>query len=316
LPEKRRRHPHDNDDHETDDGRIRPFWSGTISFGLVSVPVNLLPAVRSRHVAMRMLDRDGTPLQRRYYCPADDRELDGEDIVRGFEMDGEFVVVTDEELEELEPEKTRDIDLRRFVDRNAIDPRFFERAHFLAPAGGSTKAYRLLAQTMEDSGRAGIATFVMRGTEYLVAILADHGVLRIETLRFQDEIRTPEDIGLPDPPRVKKTDVTKMEKAIRSLSEDTLDPRELDDPYTDALLQLVAEKQAEGMDIVEAPEAEAEAEDGAVIDLMTILKRSMKGGRAEESAKAKSRASRRTAAPTGTTRKTAPRKASKRKRAA
>src|SRR5690606_22010540 len=97
-----------------------------------------------------------------------------------------FVVVTDEELEALAPEKSRDIDLRRFVDVGAIAPEMCERAYFLTPAGGSTKAYRLLAAAMERTGRAGIATFVMRGKEYLVAILAENGILRTETLRFAD----------------------------------------------------------------------------------------------------------------------------------
>src|SRR5207248_7073669 len=110
-------------------------------------------------------------------------------------------VVTDEELERLAPEKSRDIDLRRFVEAEAIPPMYFERSYFLVPAGGSAKAYRLLAATMEETHRAGIATFVMRGKEYLVAILSENGILRAETLRFSDEIRSPEDVGLPEAPK-------------------------------------------------------------------------------------------------------------------
>jgi DNA end-binding protein Ku len=142
---------------------IRPFWSGTITFGLVSVPVHLYPAVRRGGMALRMLDADGTPLARRYYCPEHGREVPPEEIVRGYEIDKErYVVVEDHELEALTPRKSRDIDLTRFVRQEEIPPFFFDRAYFLTPSGDSTKAYRLLAEVMEKSRRAGIATFVMR----------------------------------------------------------------------------------------------------------------------------------------------------------
>src|SRR5690606_8881941 len=121
-----------------------------------------------------------------------------EEIVRGFDVgDGQYVVVTDEELEALAPDKSRDIDLRRFVPRHELPMANFERAHFMAPTSDSNKAYRLLTKTLEETNRIGIATFVMRGKEYLVAIIAEGGLLRAETLRFADEIRTPADIGLP-----------------------------------------------------------------------------------------------------------------------
>ena len=130
--------------------RARAFWSGTISFGLVSVPVDLYPANRSVRASLRMLAPEGTPLSRRYYCPKEEREVSYEEIVRGREVDGRWIVVTDEELEALEPRKSRDIDLRLFVDRAEIDPVFFDRAYYLAPAGESTKAYRLLAQGLQE----------------------------------------------------------------------------------------------------------------------------------------------------------------------
>ena len=138
-----------------------------------------------------MLDQDGTPLARRWFSQ-DGTWLDDDDIVRGFEVDDDkYVVVTDEELEALEPRKSRDIDLRRFVPREAVDPRYFEHGYLLAPASDSTKAYRLLAAVMEETDRAGIATFVMRDKEYLVAILSENGVLHAVTLRFADELRSP-----------------------------------------------------------------------------------------------------------------------------
>src|SRR5690349_20022857 len=147
----------------------RPIWSGTISFGLVAVPVNLFPAVRQPDSALRMLAPDGAPVERHFVCPEHRKDVEWSELVRGFEVDdGRYVPVTDEELEAIAPRKSRDIDLRRFVPRADLDPFLFERAYVLAPTGESTKAYRLLAKVMEDEGKAGIATFVMRTKEYLV----------------------------------------------------------------------------------------------------------------------------------------------------
>lgn len=262
------------------------------------MPVELFPATRSEHVPLRMLAADGTPLARRYFCSKDDRRLEDDDIVRGFELDGKYVVVTDEELEALEPEKSRDIDLRRFVERDAIDPRFFERAYFLTPGGGSTKAYRLLAETMERTGRAGIATFVMRGKEYFVAILAEDGILRAETMRFLDELRSASDIELPAVPRLKKTDTAKVDKAIRGLSKQRFDPRELEDPSTARLVEIALDKQRKGENVVTAPESAETPADADVIDLMQIIKRGMKSGRSKRPTRRPASAARRRRATT------------------
>ncbi len=261
--------------------RARAFWSGTISFGLVSVPVDLYPANRSGRVSLRMLAPDGTPLRRRYFCPEDDREIPGDAIVRGYEIEkGEFVVVSDEELNSLAPEKTRDIDLQRFVDADAIDPIYFDRGYFLTPAGASTKAYRLLAATMEEEGKAGIATFVMRAKEYLVAILAEGGILRAETLRFADEVRDAADVGLPEPERPPAARVRAIGRAIRASEAARLDAAELEDRESERLLDRVERKRRAGENVVrpEAAEAEPETE---VIDLMQVLKRSLSGAAAE-----------------------------------
>lgn len=256
----------------------RAFWSGTITFGLVSIPVELYPATRSQRVSLRMVSEDGVPLQRRYFCSKDGRELDWDDIVRGYEVEKDsYVVVTDDELEKLAPEKTRDIDLRRFVNVEDIDPIFFERAYYLTPGGNSTKAYRLLAATMEITGKVGIATFVMRGREYLVAIIAENGILRAETLRFADEVRTAEDVGLPEPKKPKAAAVKKIEKEIAALAEKELDERELEDLAAERLLDLVQRKEESGEGVVEAPAGVEAAPSEGVIDLMEVLKRSLQG---------------------------------------
>jgi DNA end-binding protein Ku len=271
------------DQEERDDSSraSRAFWSGTITFGLVSVPVDLLPANRPGGVSLRMLAPDGTPLSRRYWCPKEERLIDDDEIVRGYEVEeGRFVVVSDEELEGLEPVKSREIDLRRFVDREELDPVFFERAYFLAPSEGAVKPYRLLAEAMESTGKAGIATFVMRGYEYLVAILAENGLLRAETMRFADEIRSPEDAELPERAKVAKKDVQRLSRALDELFAEEIDRDELADPRTPRIEDLVRSKQAAGRDVVAAPSPEGGREDegdGQVIDLMQELKRRMRG---------------------------------------
>jgi DNA end-binding protein Ku len=303
--------------------RARSFWSGTITFGLVSIPVDLFPANRSERVSLRMVSEDGVPLARRYFCSKDGRELDWDDIVRGYEIEkDEYVVVTDDELERLAPDKTRDIDLRRFVPAAELDPVYFERAYYLTPGGNSTKAYRLLAETMEQTDRAGIATFVMRGKEYLVAIIAENGIMRAETLRFAEEVRTAESIGLPEPERPGAAEVKKMVTAIDRLAGKKLDENELTDRASERLLELVARKQKSGEDVVTPPAGDVEPSEG-VIDLMEVLRRSLQGApergtAAKKSSAAKSAAKtspRKSAAKTPAAKKSAA-KASSRKSAA
>jgi DNA end-binding protein Ku len=264
---------------------LRSFWTGTISFGLVTVPVALYSATRPRGVALRMIGPDEAPVQRRYVCSKDEQVLDADDIVRGYEIEkGKFVVVTDDELEAVEPKKSREIDLRVFVDVDTIDPIYFERAYFLVPAGGTNKAYRLLAEVMEKKKQAGIATFVMRAREYLVAIIAENGILRAETLRFADEIRKPEDVGLPKIANPAAAEVRKFENQIaRHAKKANLE--ELLDDYTARLEKLVAAKERKKEDIVKAPE-EPEAGEGAeVVDLLEVLSRSLGGGAARKPAR-------------------------------
>jgi DNA end-binding protein Ku len=306
-------------EEQADEVRGRSFWSGTITFGLVSIPVELFPANRSERVSLRMVSEDGVPLARRYFCSKDGRELDWSDIVRGYEIEpDQFVVVTDEELERLAPEKTRDIDLRRFVPASGIDPIFFERAYYLTPGGNSTKAYRLLAQTMEETDRAGIATFVMRGKEYLVAIIAENGILRAETLRFAGDVRSPDDVGLPAPSKPKAADVKRIAAAIGRLEEKKFDEKELIDHGAERLLELVARKEKSGTDVVEAPAGDVEPSEG-VIDLMEVLRRSLQGGSAPaksstaKSSTAKKPTAKKPTAKTSTAKKTTAKKTTAKK---
>jgi DNA end-binding protein Ku len=260
----------------------RAFWSGTLTFGLVSVPVDLYPAVHGRRTPLRMLGPDEQPLVRRYFCSADGKALTNEDIVRGYENDdGSFTIVEDEELDALAPRKSRDIDLRRFVAREEIPRQLLERPYVLAPSGDSTKAYHLLAATMESSGRAGIATFVMRGKEYLAAIFAEGGTLRAVTMRFAAELRTPDDVGLPRAARPSEERRREIERAVAELTTDELDTSLLNDDYASKLLELAQLKRDAGKDVVEIEEAAPEDEEGGadIIDIMSVLRERMGAAR-------------------------------------
>lgn len=271
----------------------RAFWSGTLTFGLVSIPVDLFSAQRSSGPRMRMLAEDGAPLARVYYDPTSDREVSADEIVRGYEVEpGEHVVVSDEELEALEPEKSRDIHLRRFVPEGAISPAYFRRAYFLAPAGQSTRAYAVLAQTMERTGRAGVATFVMRGKEHLVAIFARDGVLRAETLRFADEVRSPEDVGLQAPPKPSAKAKRRMEKALSKLETDAIPLEPFRDRRAEAIEALAREKLERDEDVLEHEVAAAEEEGPAgwePPDLARLLKQRLAEGAAPRAADGQSK---------------------------
>jgi DNA end-binding protein Ku len=283
---------------------IRPFWSGQISFGLVTVPVALYSAIRSGGVALKMIGPDEAPVRRRYVCSKDEKLLDADDIVRGYEIEkGKFVVVTDDELEALEPRKSREIDLQLFVDRKEIDAIYFDKAYFLVPTGGTNKAYRLLADVMEKKDQAGIATFVMRAKEYLVAIIAEDGILRAETLRFANEVRKPDDVGLPNPVKPPAPSVKKFEAQIVKRAK-KLDLHELTDDYVERLEKLVAQKEKKKADVVRVPEETQEEEGGGeVVDLLAVLSRSL--GKTSRAGAAKRKPARKAGAKKASSRKKA-----------
>ena len=265
-------------DSDTVARSARPFWSGTLTFGLVSVPVDLYPGNRTNRAPLRMLGPEGEPLARRYYSQKSGQDLDDDAMVRGFEYDKDhYVIVSDEELERLAPEQSRDINLRRFVPLADIPPLHFDRSYFLAPSKGSEKAYRLLSQAMEQEKLAGVATFVMRGKAYLVAIFPEDEILRAETMRFADEIRSPKEVGLPDKPGVPAATVKKFETLIGRHSDKRLSLTELKDEQTAKLLKLVEKKRKQHKDVVEVEMPDEQP--GKGVDLMAALKKSLAGKR-------------------------------------
>jgi DNA end-binding protein Ku len=282
LPKRKRNEAAEAEqEQESSSARVRSLWSGTITFGLVSIPVDLLSAVRPRQTAMKLVDKAGHALGRQYHCSKEGRKVDYDDLVRGYETDdGKMVVITDQEFESVAPEMSADIELRSFVPLEQIPPLYFQKPYFLAPAGKSAKAYNLLAATMEKTGRVAIGSFVMRGHEYLVAIVSDNGVLRADTLRYSDEIRTPETIGLPKRAKVAASKVTHFTKAIDELTRDALDMSELQDREAEELQELAESKKKHRDDVIHpsgAEEADVEAAAGGakIIDLMEVLRKSL-----------------------------------------
>lgn len=281
----------------------RSFWSGTLSFGLVSLPVELYPATRTSGPRTRLLAPDGVPLQQRWVCPEEDRELRADEIVRADEVEGHgFITLSEAEIEGLEPRRTRDIELSAFVERDALEPILFERSWVLTPRSPQTKPYRLLAAVLEETGRAGIARFVLRRRERLVAITAEGGVLWGHSLRFAEEVRGIDALDF-EPPKASPTAVRAFTSAIRALAADAVEPTLLADLDRAALEELVERKRARGEDLLDAPETAPEdapraaeeadtaepEEPGSPPDLFEEIRRRMRGERAPSTRKARRR---------------------------
>jgi DNA end-binding protein Ku len=252
----------------------RAIWSGAISFGLVNVPVKVYSAISRKTVRFHQLhDQDGVPIRQKRVCPADDKEVPYEHIVKGYEFaKGQFVVITPEELEALDPKKTRSIDIQDFVRMEEIDPIFYDSSYYLAPASGAEKAYALLLQAMEDSGKVAIGRVVIRTKEYLAAIRVADGVLTLSTMVFGDEVVDPDNLDeLPaSNGRPSKREVEMAERLIESLSVE-FDPDRYRDEYRERVLELI-ERKAAGEEISVAP---PEREEGPTPDLMAALEASL-----------------------------------------
>ncbi len=254
----------------------RAIWSGTISFGLLNVPVRMYSAVARRSIALREIrESDSARIKHRRVAEGTDEEVPYENIVKAYELSpGQYVPLGKDEMAALAPEKTRAIDVQDFVDIEEIDPMYFDSPYYLGPADGAEKAYSLLASAMESSGKAAIARFVFRNKEHLSAIRASDGVLTLTTMRFHDEVVPPSELddSLPDKaPKVAKREREMAEQLIDSLST-KFDPSDYRDEYREQLLALI-EKKAEGKEIV-APEAEAPKATKAP-DLMAALEESI-----------------------------------------
>jgi DNA end-binding protein Ku len=254
----------------------RAIWSGSISFGLLNVPVKLYSAVARRSIALREIRAsDSARIKHRRVAEGTDEEVPYEEIVKAFEITaGNYVPLSKDEMSALAPEKTRAIDVLDFVDLEQIDPIYFDSPYYLGPADGAEKAYSLLAAAMKASGKVAIARFVFRNKEHLAAIRTAGGVLTLTTMRFADEVVPTEELDdvLPaKAPKVAKREQEMAEQLIDSLSTE-FDPTAYRDEYREELLGLI-ERKAEGKEIV-TPEAEAPQATKAP-DLMAALEESI-----------------------------------------
>jgi DNA end-binding protein Ku len=257
----------------------RAIWSGAISFGLVNIPVKLYSAVSRKTVRFHQIDAESGGRVRQKRVGPDGEEIAYEQIVKGYEIGPDrYVTITPEELEALEPQKTRTIDIEDFVDLEQIDPIYYDHPYYLAPDTGAAKAYRLLVDAMEDSGKVAVARVVLRSKEHLVAIRPRDGALAMETMLFADEVIPPdalEELAAADGDvQTSDRELAMANQLIDSLASD-FEPEKYRDEYRERVLDLI-ERKAQGETIViEEPEAEPEK----VPDLMAALEASIAGAK-------------------------------------
>jgi DNA end-binding protein Ku len=249
---------------------MRPIWSGTISFGLVSVPVRMFSATESKELRFHFLHKDDlAPIGYDKVRKDTGEHVDPDDVVRGFEIEkGRYVPIEDEDLDRLDIELTHSIDICDFVDLDEIDPVYFRKAYYLLPDEGAEKPYRLLVKALEETEKVGIAKVVIRNKQHLAALRPYEGVLLLETMYYADEVRKPERVN--GNARLQKAEVEMAKSLVENLS-DSFAPEKYDDTYRKELLDLIRAK-AKGKKL---PEPE-EAEEGEVIDLMAALRESVK----------------------------------------
>lgn len=259
----------------------RSIWTGAISFGLVNVPVKLYSATQQKDVAFHQFQRDtNRRIHNRRVADGTDEEVPYDEIVKGYELDQDrFVIVTPEELEAVEPGRSRTIDIEDFVDLDEVDPVYFEKSYYLGPADpdSGVKPYELLRAALERSNKVAIARFVMRTKQYLAALRASGPLLVLETMYFPDEVRAPESIGkLPGNVELSDRELDIAEQSIESLTSEW-DPDRYHDTYRERVLELIRAK-AEGEQVTTE---RAEEEGAKVVDLMAALEASLAQVRGE-----------------------------------
>jgi DNA end-binding protein Ku len=262
----------------------RPIWTGTISFGLVTLPVKLYSATESHTVSFHNFERGtGERIRNKRVAEGSGHEVDYDDVVKGYEIrPGEYVMVETEELDSVDPGRSRAIEIEDFIELDDVDPVYFQKTYHVVPSDeGAARPYRLLARTLAEASRVGIARFVMRGKQYLAAIRTKDDGLVLETMFFPDEVRSAGD--LPEMEAAEGVEVSDREIAAARQLVDSLtsewDPSRYHDTYREQVLDLL-ERKAEGETIsTEAPEEPS----GNVLDLMSALEASIERARGERS---------------------------------
>ncbi|HYG59199.1 MAG TPA: Ku protein [Symbiobacteriaceae bacterium] len=253
---------------------MRSMWKGSISFGLVTIPIKLYAATESKDVRFNLLhDRCRTPVTYRKWCPACDEEVAGEEIVKGYEYEkGRYVVMTDEDFTALPVAAGHTLDIVDFVKLEQIDPIYFEKTYYLEPGEGGAKAYALLRRAMEMTGRIAIARIVIRSKESLAAIrVFQNGVLAMETMHFPDEVRSPAGLTGIIEPELRQQEIEMATNLVASLAGD-FRPEKFQNEYREAVLERISAK-VTGEEVVAVA---APAERGRVVDLMEALRASIR----------------------------------------
>lgn len=250
------------------------IWSGTISFSLVAIPVQLVKAVEPGRVSFRLLhSKDYSPLARKMFCPEEKALVPPEEIIRGYEIaPDEYILITDEELESVSPERSRTIEIVDFIDIQEVDPIYFDHPYYLVPLKGGEKAYRLLVEVMARTNKAGLAKFVLHEREYLVVVKSAAGALALITLHYHEEILSDDGI-VPAEHKIDAEEKSRIIKSIETMLAD-FSPGQYADTRRKKIMALLKEMAKEQAPI-EAPEVEKE-EEGGPADLVAALEESMR----------------------------------------
>jgi DNA end-binding protein Ku len=269
---------------------MRTIWNGSINFGLVNIPIGLAVAQQRKDTAFRTLHREcGTPIKQKRYCPFHERDVEADELVKGWEFSkGQFVLVEDSDLEAVALQRSQSVDIIRFVPTDQVDPIYFDRTYYLAPAGpeAQRRPYVLLLRAMQEAGMAAVGKFVLWGKENLCLIRPLGESLVLETLYFAEDIRPRKEIDeAVEETEVKGPELAMATQLVESLVGD-FDPKDYENEYRNELRAML-EAKLEGKEI-EAPEPAPEA---PVVDLMEALKQSVAQAQKEKPAPAKKRAS-------------------------
>jgi len=259
----------------------KAIWSGSVSFGLVNVPVKLVTATSPKDIRFNQLhDADGGRIQQKRVCSVDGEEVDFNHIVKGYDLGGgRYVIVDPEELRALDPEASRTIDIEEFVDLADIDPIYFERTYYLVPDTRAEKAYALLVEAMARTGKVALGRFVLRTKQYLAVLRAKEGALALSTMLYADEVVGVDNLEVPSADAVQPSEreLAMAEQLVQSLATE-FDPAKYQDDYRERVLDLINRK-AEGEEIAVPPETPAAA---PVVDLMAALEASLAEARKEK----------------------------------
>jgi len=253
---------------------VQGIWNGTVSFSLVAIPVRMVTAVEQGRVSFRMLhSTDHSPLERRMFCPREERMVPPDEIIRGFELGpDQYVTITDEELESVTPERSRTIEILEFVDRKELDPVYFEHPYYLVPSKGGEKAYQLLVEVMHRTNKAGIAKFVLAEREHLVAVVSRDNALELITLHYRSEVLPGDDFA-PRKTALESDVESRIRKSVKKMKRD-FDPGKYANERRTRIMELLMLK-AKDQTPVEAPVPRDDEGEGPA-DLVAALEESMK----------------------------------------